>query len=257
MIRFSLCSSTACSSIYLFNFLVGASKLQTTIDNEMYECIKEKDTDTKQCFNMSIQLIEAESATVVPSLENNPAQTQNHAPEFMICNPVSIRPSQFPMNATNIDETIGQYEPTFMHEPLKDAQMDLTKSQQHDVRQADGSIIVIEEDTEEMSAACKSLSTANRTQRETMNSPFKNHFSTNPKLNETINAVKEIDPFDMHLQNAFLDDIDFVDYIKSLENVHMTTRVRPIEVGTDVTTGNEIFHIVKQIGQGSFGFVFR
>lgn len=241
------------------NSLVGATKLQTSIDDEIYECIKENDTDTDVCFNVSIQLTEAELATAPPLEEKNPPQMQNNAPEFMICNPVSIRPSQFPMNATNIDETAAQNEHTnFGHESLQDFQLDVTKiHQDSNAGQVDGSVIVIEEDTEEMSAACKSLSTANRTRRETMNSPYKNHFSTNPKLNETINAVKDIDPFDMHLQNAFLDDIDFVEYIKSLENVQMTTRVRPIEVDTDVQIGNEKFHIVKQIGHGSFGFVFR
>lgn len=165
------------------------------------------------------------------------------------------------MNATNtINETAAHDETNanqIMHESLKDFQMNVTKSDP-DAKQMDGSIIIIEEDTDEMSTACKSLSAINRSRRETVNSPYKNHFSTNPKLNETINAAKDqFDPFDMHLQNAFLDDIDFVEYIKSLENVHMTTRVRPIEVNTEVEIGNETFHIVKQIGQGSFGFVFR
>lgn len=233
--------------------------MHTSIDDEIYECIQGNDqTETNQVFDISIELTEAELATAAPSVEIIPRQTQNHAAEFMICNPVSIRPSQFPMNATNINETTAHGETNFMHESLKDFQLDVTKLNPSNVEQVDASIIVIEEDTDEMSAACKSLSDANRTRRETMaNSPYKNHFSTNPKLNETINAVKEIDPFDMHLQNAFLDDIDFVEYIKSLENVQMTTRVRPIEVNTDVQIGNETFYIVKQIGQGSFGFVFR
>lgn len=228
----------------------------------MYECIQEKDAvEANPYFNLSVELTEAEMGTTVPSMQEVSKQTtQNqHAPELnlMICNPVSIRPSQFPMHATTIiNETTTQNETNAMHESLKEFQMDVTKVNP-DAGQADGSVIVIEEDTDEMSAACKSLSAINRSRRETVNSPYKNHFSTNPKLNETLNAAKDIDPFDMHLQNAFLDDIDFVEYIKSLENVHMTTRVRPIEVNTDVEIGNETFHIVKQIGQGSFGFVFR
>lgn len=241
--------------------LVGANKLHTSIDDEMYECIQEKvQTDTNlPVFNISIQLTEAELAcTGTPSMEIVQRQTQNNAPDFMICNPVSIRPSQFPMNATNMNETTAHGATNIMHESWQDFQLNITKLNPNNGGQVDESIIIIEEDTDEMSAACKSLSAANRSRRETMaHSPYKNHFATNPKLNETIKAVKEIDPFDMHIQNAFLDDIDFVDYIKSLENVHMTTRVRPIEVNTDVQIGNETFHIVKQIGQGSFGFVFR
>lgn len=240
------------------NSLVGATKLHTSIDDEIYECIQEKETDTNPCFNISIQLTEAESVATEPVVEEIPAQTQNAAPEFIICNPVSIRPSQFPMNATNINETTVQGQCTTMLESLKDSDLGVTRSEPDTVAgQADTSVIVIDEDTEEMATACKSLSTVDRSRRETMHSPYKNHFSTNRKLNETINAVKDIDPFDMQLQNVFLDDIDFVEYIKSLENVHMTGRIRPIEVNADVQIGNETFEIVKQIGQGSFGFVFR
>lgn len=197
-------------------------------------------------------------ATTAPPVKNLPVQIHNHAPQFMICNPVSIRQSQFPMNATTtINETIADGEPNPMYESSKDFQLDITKLNSDTIGQEDTSVIIIEEDTEEMAAANKSALAVNSTRRETMNSPYKNHFATNPKLNETINAIKEIDPFDMHLQNALLDDIDFVEYIKSLENVHMTTRVRPIEVNTDVQIGSETFHIVEQIGRGSFGFVFR
>lgn len=244
--------------------LVGATKLHTSIDDEIYECIQENDeTDTNQCFDISIELTSAElvqRAGQSMDLASKLAQTNGPELKLLIGNPVSIRPSQFPMNGTVFDHETTAQDATnadqMMHESVKDVQLNITKPNAG-AEQGDGSIIVIEEDTEEMSAAYKSLSAINRSRCETANSPYKNHFSTNPKLNETINAAKYVDPFDMHLQNAFLDDIDFVGYIKSLENVHMTTRVRPIEVNTDVEIGTETFHIVKQIGQGSFGFVFR
>lgn len=250
------------------NSLVGATKLHNSIDDEIYECIQEHDqTEIDQPFDISIELTDYELARKAPVPENvapsqSQTQTQANPPEhnFMIGNPVSIRPSQFPMNETNFDpETTAQNVTNanqMMHESVKDAQSNITKPNP-DAAQANGSVIVIEEDTEEMSAAYKSLSAINRSRCETANSPYKNHYATNPKLNETINAAKNVDPFDMQLQNAFLDDIDFVDYISSLENVQMTTRVRPIEVNTDVQIGDETFQIVKQIGQGSFGFVFR
>lgn len=249
---------------FFFDSLVGATKLHTSIDDEIYECIQEKDqSDTNAYFDLSVQLTEAELATTAPTVERIPPQTSNQAPEpqLVICNPVSIRPSQFPMNATNvINETTEQNEThtnQIMHESLKDFQMDVSKLNP-DARQVDGSIIVIEEDTDEMSTACKSLSAINRSRRDTVNSPYKNHFATNPKLNETLNAAKYLDPFDPCVHSACLQDILFSDYIQSLENVQMfSTRVRPIEVNSIVEIGNETFHIVKQIGQGSFGFVFR
>lgn len=248
----------------MFNSLAGATKLHTSIDDEIYECIQENDqTDIDQCFDISIQLTDAEMAYRGPlSVNLAPSQTQVNAPELnlIIGNPVSIRPSQFPMNETTLDhektaQNVANANQT-VHQSVKEVQLNTTKPNPGGA-QADGSIILIEEDTEEMSAAYKSLSAINRSRCETVNSPYKNHYSTNPKLNETINAAKNVDPFDMQLQNAFLDDIDFVDYINSLENVQMTTRVPPIEVNADLQIGSETFHIVKQIGQGSFGFVFR
>lgn len=240
--------------------LVGATKPHTSIDDEIYELIQEKEqSQPNQCFNISIDMTEAESLTVEHPIEKLPIQIQNAAPEFMICNPVSIRPSQFPMNATNFNETTMHGQTDSMHESLKNSPLDESKSNPDAaaVGQVDTSVIVIDEDTDEIPVACKSLSIVNRSRRETTTTPYKNNFADNPKLNDTINAVKDIDPFDMHLQNVFLDDIDFVEYIKSLENVHITTRLPPIEVNTDVRIGDESFQIIKQIGQGSFGFVYR
>lgn len=201
----------------------------------MYECIIDKDNNTNGFLDLSIQLTETEMANMESKTETVVKQNQNVVTNFMICNPVSIRPSQFPMNETkfNDDSTI-----------------------KHDTKQEDASLIVVE-DTEDMSSICKSTSAANKSRRETLQSSFNNRYATNPKLNETISAVKEIDPFEMHLQNALLDDIDFIEYIKSLEYVHILTRVRAMEVGTSLAIGDETFDVLKKVGQGSFGFVYR
>lgn len=189
-------------------------------------------------MDLSIQLTEDEMADLGSTSEN----VSKQAPNFLISNPVSIRPSQFPMN-----ETKPSNNTTIVKEEIqsfKDIPVTPTRSSTIVVKQDDCSLIVVE-DTEDLSTVCKSF--AEKTRRETMHSPFKNRYSTNPKLNETISAVKEIDPFDMHLQNAFLDDIDFIEYIKGLDYVYITTRVRPIEMNTMLEMGNEAEEVVSTL----------
>lgn len=222
----------------------------------MYECIKGKDSGATGFLNLSIQLTEAEMTRDVGiNLANAPKQMQIASPDFMICNPVSIRPSQFPMNQTNANETIAK--DVESDDSLKEFELDISKhSDKVVVKQEEASFIVVE-DTDDLSSVCKSMTATNRTRRETVHSPLKNRFALNPKLNETISSVKEIDPFDIHLQNALLDDIDFIEYIKSLEYVHITTRVRAIELDSELEISDETYKMIKQIGQGSFGFVYR
>lgn len=243
---------------YLWNSLAVADNHRTTsIDDELYACIIEKESDAVGYLDLSIELTSAEMNDFVamPNTPVNPAQ--NDVPNFKIENPVSIRPSQFPMNQTRFDDTIAKDDVQQMEKSLKDIQLNASKPTDAAVvvKQEDMSLIVVE-DTEDLSSAYKSMSAMTKARRETMHSPFKNRYATNPRLNETINAVKEIDPFDMHLQNAFLDDIDFIEYIRSLENVNITTRVRPIDLNEELEIGTETFTISKQIGQGSFGFVY-
>lgn len=235
-----------------------AEKSRNSIDDELYACIQETDTNADGYLDLSIELTSAEKIEdIVPNMIVSQSIVKE-APNFMICNPVSIRPSQFPMNETRITDTTTKNDIQLMEKSLKEVH--LNASQQAEkvnvvTKPEDMSLIVVD-DTDDLSSTYKTLSAMNKTRRDTIHSPFKNRYATNPRLNETINAVKEIDPFDMHLQNAFLDDIDFIEYIRSLENVNIVTRVRPIELNTELEMGNEIFSELKQIGQGSFGFVY-
>lgn len=247
---------------FFLGHLVNVNKSQVNIDDELFEYIKEKDSDTKGFFNLSIQLTEAELTDIAPKVGLNSKSIQNDAPNFMICNPVSIRPSQFPMNETNVDETSTKNDDgDERKESLKEFQLDVSvnSNQMTEKQEEMAEDVIVVEDTEDLSAVhWKSMSTANQTRRDTMHSPLKNRFATNPKLNETISAVKEIDPFDIHLQNALLDDIDFIEYIKTdLDYVNITTRVRAIELNSDLDVGGETYTILAKIGQGSFGFVYR
>ncbi|XP_031628925.1 uncharacterized protein LOC116344486 [Contarinia nasturtii] len=228
------------------NKIADADKSRGNIDDEFYNCIKDNDNDINTYLDLSIQLTEDEMADIGTKTE------AVEAPKFLICNPVSIRPSQFPMNETKAnDTTISKDDIHSVQQSFKEILV--TPSKSSTIKQDNCSLIVVE-DTEDLSDICKSF--AKETRRETIHSPFKNRFATNPKLNETISAVKEIDPFDMHLQNAFLDDIDFIEYIKGLDYVEITTRVRAIELNAVLEMGNNTFDIDKQIGHGSFGYVY-
>lgn len=185
--------------------------------------------------------------------ESVPQTAQPAISNFVISNPVSIRPSQFPMNETKINETVSKDDFQQIEQSFKAIQLNPPQNEAG-AKLEDASLIVVE-DTEDLSAVCKL--TANVTRRDTLHSPFKNHYATNPRLNETISAVKEIDPFDIHLQNALLDDIDFIEYIRSLKYVDITTRVRMIELNGSLEICDETLNIEAQIGQGSFGFVYR
>lgn len=187
--------------------------------------------------------------------EYTAAPVSKPASNFVICNPTSIRPSQFPISSASFDDTIEKDDISAVEKSLKEFQLNLSKTERSAAVKPNEASLIVVEDTEDLSAVSRSI--ANRTRRETVHSPFKNRYATNPKLNETISAVKDIDPFDIHLQNAFLDDIDFIEYIRSLEYVHITTRVGAIELNQQLAMGNEMFDVVKQIGKGSFGFVYR
>lgn len=212
----------------------------------MYECIKDKDTEVNGFLDLSIELTEAEIA-----MTSETTRKDIPASNFLLSNPVSIRPSQFPLNETKVNSTASKAEFQQIEQSFKAIQLSPTKDDDDVIIKEEEVSLIVVEDTDDLTGVCKLA--ANRT----MHSPFKNRYATNPKLNETISAVKEIDPFDMHLQNAFLDDIDFIEYIRSLENVIITTRVRPIELNADLEMCDDTFNITKQIGHGSFGFVYR
>lgn len=241
----SVCQTYVIIKLFFFNLIASAAaeKRRTGIDNEMYECIKENDVDINGYLNLRIQLTEEEEMGDVGSRTdtfNKPLP--NPASNFVISNPVSIRPSQFPMNETKINETVTKDDVQLVEQSLKEIQLDASKTENVAAGKPEDGSLIIFEDTEDLSAVCKSSAT--KTHREMLHSSFRNR------------AVKEIDPFDIHLQNAFLGEIDFIEYIRSLENVVIITRTQSIELKCDLEIGDETFNIVKRIGQGNYVFVY-
>lgn len=122
-------------------------------------------------MDLSIEMTEAEMLELKAKTEFVAKPTN---PGFVIGNPVSIRPSQFPMNGTvndiRCDETIAKDDVQAVERSLKEFQLSPTKDGIVATKTQDASLIVVE-DTEDLSAVCRSE--ANRTRRETVHSPFK------------------------------------------------------------------------------------
>lgn len=194
------------------------------------------------------QTTSASSSNVVP-------EPSNTFPQFVLSAPISIRPSQFQPNDTKLTESFNQTASQTHVNTSKLSRPSLFNKNHRESR-FDGSVLVVE-DTEDLSHQIHIRGNSSR-KDSMMNSPYKNHYEANPRLNETIGLLKDqIDPFDIHLQNAFLDDIDFHEYIQNLDHVLMTARLGAIESDTDLVFHDKTFHIGKQVGKGSFGFVYR
>lgn len=151
-------------------------------------------------------------------------------PTFQISAPVSIRPSQFNMNETKLNQMSDGGE---LRTNNTTKRQSTRPSCAYIKSEKDESIMIIDDTINHSSSVTKS-----------------------PGV-KSYSLAKDINPFDIHVQNALLDDIHFIDYINQLDNVFVATRIRPIEVDSDLILDNKTIQIYNQIGQGSFGFVYR
>lgn len=183
-------------------------------------------------------------------------EATNAFPKFVLSAPVSIRPSQFQPNDTKLTESFDQTASRTHVNASKLSRPSLFNKNRRESR-FDGSVLIVE-DTEDLSIQIYNNRANDSRKNSMISSPFKKHYESNPRLNETLSLLKEqINPFDIHIQNAFLDDIDFHEYIQNLDHVLMTARLGAIESDTDLVFQDKSFNILKQVGKGSFGFVYR
>ncbi|XP_021708404.1 uncharacterized protein LOC5575051 [Aedes aegypti] len=66
----------------------------------------------------------------------------------------------------------------------------------------------------------------------------------------------EIDPFDPKLQEAFLEQLDFMKYIEELSTCSLVNKVQPLSKGMVVNICDTKFSVQKKIGEGTFGMVY-
>lgn len=192
-----------------------------------------KSFSINNALDLSIEMDSEELALFAAPITSHISKTQNPpAPAFQISAPMSIRASQFPMNETKPNETNFTQDMSAQSIGPKKSRPSCAylKSEKKE-----SSIMIIDDSFDSSNSS-----------RVPMTSPFKYNSRT-----------KEIDPFDIHVQNALLDDIHFIDYITQLDNVLVTTRIRAIEPDSDLVLDKGTIQIDQKIGQGSFGFVYR
>lgn len=195
------------------------------------------------------QTTSALSSNVVP-------EATNAFPQFVLSAPISIRPSQFQPNDTKLTESFDETASRTHVNAAKLSRPSLFNKNRRESR-FDGSVLIVE-DTENLSVQIYNNRGNDSRKNSMISSPFKKHYESNPRLNETLSLLKEqINPFDIHIQNAFLDDIDFHEYIQNLDHVLITARLGAIESDTELVFQDKSFNILEQVGKGSFGFVYR
>lgn len=236
-----------------------------------------------------IELSEDERALLMK--ENSLKINNESFPKFQISEPKTIRSSQFEKmtrytvldnkvaNEQSLNPTIGvsQYEKSLTLAGNANQSIDAIASKldidqskpidsKADNNAIDQSVYIIEANGDfstvvgntkhELSLKQSSIS---ENESKPHQSPFRNRaidVESSPFCTPT-NDKKEINPFDAQLQNAFLQHIDFVDYISKLDNVITVNRARPIQPDTEISFGDKNFQIINMIGKGSFAFVFR
>ncbi|XP_058055703.1 uncharacterized protein LOC131207111 [Anopheles bellator] len=81
--------------------------------------------------------------------------------------------------------------------------------------------------------------------------------STQMQINAYVEA-QDFDPFDRQLQEAFLDQLDFMSYLAtSVPTCKMVNKVQPLKKAAhvEVPDGN-IFEVQRKIGQGTYGAIY-
>lgn len=172
-------------------------------------------------------------------------------PKIQMSAPKTIRPSEF--NRMTAHFTILDSPEASVHK-AEPSNIGLCK------RVIDDSSVLIVDPTEDLSAIVQQCPKEQSNVNESGASfRRRNQSMYERKGNVSIDysQSQQIDPFNIDVQHAFLSDIDFVDYISKLDNVYMVNRARALQPNTEIAFGDKEFHIIQQIGQGSFGFVYR
>lgn len=66
----------------------------------------------------------------------------------------------------------------------------------------------------------------------------------------------EVDPFDPKLQEAFLEQLDFMSYIEELSTCSLVNKVQPLSKSMTLDIHGTKFTVQKKIGEGTFGTVY-
>lgn len=231
----------------------------TSFDDEFYALINSPIPPMPPTSSQMVSLSESNAIYNISGIELNDTEMKLMRkdfgectadlsfPKIQISEPKTIRPSAF--NRMTAHFTIPD-----------SPEIENTRSSDQAKHNIEDRSVFIVETTEDLAAAAKQC----KQEQSSFNmsgTSFRRgtQFSCERKGSISIDysQSQHIDPFDLNVQHAFLSDIDFVDYISKLDNVFMVNRVRALQPDTEIAFGDKEFHIVEQIGRGSFGFVYR
>lgn len=78
---------------------------------------------------------------------------------------------------------------------------------------------------------------------------------TQQYINEYVESI-DLDPFNDELRNAFLDQIDFAEYLDKCDSCEFVNRVPKLHTNYRLEIGERKITIAKIIGKGSFGVIY-
>ncbi|XP_075155017.1 bub1-related kinase [Haematobia irritans] len=92
--------------------------------------------------------------------------------------------------------------------------------------------------------------------------PNNNYKHPEIDLNQTQQVIENIcfdpnvNPFNVDLINAFLEQIQFTSYIKGLSNCMLVRSIQRLKPSSKISINNAEFEVMKLIGEGAYGAVF-
>lgn len=73
---------------------------------------------------------------------------------------------------------------------------------------------------------------------------------------DSVNVDPQVNPFNGYLQSAFLEQIEFSNYIEELPNCMLVGHVSCLSYGAKIKVNNDVFDVLKLIGEGAYGAVY-
>ena len=73
---------------------------------------------------------------------------------------------------------------------------------------------------------------------------------------DNVNVDPQVNPFNGYLQSAFLEQIEFNNYIEELPSCMLVGHVSRLNYGVKIKVNDVEFDVLKLIGEGAYGAVF-
>lgn len=238
----------------------------TTFDDEFYALINSPIPPMPPTSSQMISLSQSNDIYNISGIELNDTEMKLMRkdvgecgadlsfPKIQISEPKTIRPSAFNRMTAHFTIPDSPKESSYRFELENNTSDDQAK---HSIE--DRSVFIVEptEDLAAVAKQCKQEQSSVDMSGASFRRANKSAYERKGSISIDYSQSQHIDPFDLNVQHAFLSDIDFVDYISKLDNVYMVNRARALQPDTEIAFGDKEFHIVEQIGRGSFGFVYR